>query len=60
MDVVGKTDFGKRFELYTSGKSKKNLALYEKCGYTRFKTEEVAPELTLVGLEKLPGGSRNG
>jgi ribosomal protein S18 acetylase RimI-like enzyme len=50
----------KRFELYTGGKSEKNLALYEKCGYTRFKTEEIAPGLTLVSLEKLPGDSVNG
>jgi ribosomal protein S18 acetylase RimI-like enzyme len=43
---------GKRFELYTGEKSEKNLALYERCGYRRFKTEEAAPGLTLVYLEK--------
>jgi len=43
---------GKRYWLTTGGKSEKNLKLYEKCGYTRFKTEEVAPGLTLVYLEK--------
>jgi GNAT superfamily N-acetyltransferase len=40
----------KRFELFTGAKSEKNLSLYEKYGYTRFKTEEVAPGLTLVYL----------
>jgi len=41
----------KRFELFTSTKSAKNLALYRKCGYSRFKTEE-ATGLTFVYLEK--------
>ena len=44
---------GKRFELYTGMKSEKNLALYEKCGYARFKTEDASPGLTLIYLEKL-------
>ena len=43
---------GKRFELFTGAKSEKNLALYEKCGYRRFRTEEAAPGLTLVYMEK--------
>ena len=42
----------KRYWLITGHKSEKNLRLYEKCGYTRFKTEEAAPGLTLVYLEK--------
>ena len=46
---------GKRFELYTGAKSEKNLALYEKNGYTRFKAEEAAPGLTFVFLEKSAG-----
>jgi GNAT superfamily N-acetyltransferase len=46
---------GKRFELYTGAKSAKNLALYEKWGYARFRTEEAAPGLTLVYMEKPPG-----
>jgi ribosomal protein S18 acetylase RimI-like enzyme len=46
---------GKRFELYTGEKSEKNIALYEKRGYARFKTEEAAPGLTLVYLEKFAG-----
>ncbi len=43
---------GRRFELFTGSKSEKNLALYEKCGYTRFKTEEPSPGLSFVYLEK--------
>ena len=43
---------GRRFELFTGGRSEKNLSLYEKSGYVRFKTEEFAPELTLIYLEK--------
>jgi hypothetical protein len=42
----------KRFELFTGLKSVKNLALYEKCGYVRFKTEDASPGLTLAYLEK--------
>ena len=43
---------GLRYELFTGSKSEKNLALYEKCGYTRFKTEDAAPDLAFVYLEK--------
>ena len=43
---------GKKYWLTTGHKSEKNLALYEKCGYTRFMTEEAEPGLTLVYLEK--------
>ena len=50
----------RRFELYTGAKSEKNLTLYEKCGYSRFKTEEAAPGLIMVFLEKQVGGSVNG
>lgn len=43
---------GKRFELFTGMKSEKNLALYEKCGYSRFKNRETKTGLTFVYLEK--------
>ena len=43
---------GGRFELFTGAKSEKNLRLYEKCGYTRYKTEEAALGLAFVYLEK--------
>ena len=42
---------GKRFELFTGHRSVKNITLYEKCGYSRFK-EEKTPEFTFVYLEK--------
>jgi len=48
---------GKRFELYTGAKSAKNIALYEKNGYVRFKTEVASSRLTFVYLEKPAGGS---
>jgi len=44
---------GKRYELFTGIKSEKNLRLYEKCGYVRFKTEEAANGPTFVYLEKV-------
>jgi len=44
---------GRRYELFTGDKSGKNMRLYEKCGYARFKTAEAAPGLVFVYLEKL-------
>ena len=43
---------GKRFELFTGSKSDKNLALYEKMGYTRFSSGTAEPGMTMVYLEK--------
>lgn len=43
----------KRFELFTGHRSKRNLYLYQKSGYTIFKTERVHAHLSLVYLEKL-------
>jgi ribosomal protein S18 acetylase RimI-like enzyme len=42
----------KRFELFTSSKSEKNLSLYKKQGYNEFK-ELVSESLVLIFLEKL-------
>ena len=42
----------KRFELFTSGKSERNLRLYEKAGYKRFREEIAASGITIVYLEK--------
>lgn len=42
-----------RWELITGHLSKKNIKLYEKCGYNIFKTEKLAPQLDLVYLEKI-------
>ena len=44
----------RRYELFTGEKSEKNLALYEKCGFRRFKTEKTTPELIFIYLEKDP------
>ncbi len=41
-----------RFELITGHKSHKNIKLYEKLGYTKFKTEKLTENLNLVYLEK--------
>lgn len=43
----------KRFELITGHKSEKNLKLYEKLGYTKFKTEKLTENLDLIYLEKV-------
>ena len=42
----------KRFELFTSGKSERNLHLYEKSGYMRFREETDESGITFVFLEK--------
>lgn len=41
-----------RVELFTSDKSARNLALYERLGYVRYRSEAVSPDLTLIYLEK--------
>ena len=43
---------GKRYELFTGAKSAKNLTLYEKSGYVRYKEEQKSPGLVLIYLEK--------
>jgi hypothetical protein len=42
----------KRFELFTGYKSEKNLCLYEKCGYRRYKQTDDLSGLVMVFLEK--------
>lgn len=42
----------KRYELYTGFKSERNLYLYDKLGYRKFKTIEVHDHLSFVYLEK--------
>jgi len=46
----------KRFELFTSGKSERNLHLYEKSGYKRFKEETNESGITFVYMEKKAAG----
>jgi len=41
-----------RFELYTSDKSVRNIKLYERCGYVRFKEQRISDDLNFVYLEK--------
>lgn len=41
-----------RYELFTSSKSLRNLRLYERLGYARFREARVSADLTLVYLEK--------
>lgn len=42
-----------RYELFTGHLSVKNLALYEKLGYKRFKTQKINDSLQFVYLEKI-------
>ena len=49
---IEKTCPHQRYELFTSDKSVKNLKLYERLGYIRFKEQNVAPELKFIYLEK--------
>lgn len=41
-----------RFELFTGHKSERNLALYQKLGYTECRQQHVNTKLTLIFLEK--------
>lgn len=42
-----------RYELFTSTKSEKNIALYQKLGYKSFAEEQVTEELRFVHMEKV-------
>lgn len=42
----------RRYELFTSAKSEKNLCLYEKCGYRSFERKTISEKVTLVFMEK--------
>lgn len=41
-----------RYELFTSSKSVRNIALYERLGYVRFSEKAATPDLNIVYLEK--------
>jgi len=43
---------GKRYELFTSTRSKDNIRLYESLGYRIFDRKEIDDELVFVYLEK--------
>jgi GNAT superfamily N-acetyltransferase len=47
----------RRYELFTSHKSEKNLHIYEKCGYRFCKSKVVSQKLTIVFLEKRNTGT---
>ena len=42
-----------RYELFTSTRSEKNIALYEKLGYKIFAEKQLTEELTFVYMEKV-------
>ena len=42
-----------RFEIFTGHKDEKNLYLYQKLGYKRFKIEKINKNLSFVYLEKI-------
>ena len=44
---------GKRYELFTSTRSKSNIRLYESCGYKQFDQKAVDEELVFVYMEKV-------
>jgi len=41
-----------RYELFTSDKSVKNIRLYERIGYVKYKEQETAPGLKFIYLQK--------
>ena len=41
-----------RYELFTSNESIRNIQLYERLGYVRFKEQQISDKLNLVFLEK--------
>ena len=45
-----------RYELFTSDRSVRNIRLYERLGYVRFREEKISGDLTFVYLEKFAGG----
>lgn len=47
-----------RYELFTSAKSRRNVALYEKAGYCAFKEAEFMPGVWLVWMQKSVGFSK--
>ena len=49
----------KRFELFTGGKSERNLHLYEQAGFERFREETDESGVTYVYLEKKANSGAN-
>jgi ribosomal protein S18 acetylase RimI-like enzyme len=53
LEIEKRFEHLKRFELFTGYKSEKNLYLYNKLGYKKFRREKISDKLTLVFLEKI-------
>ena len=51
-EIESRFDDIKRYELFTGHKSEKNLYLYQKLGYKKFKTEIINEKLRMIYLEK--------
>ncbi len=49
----------RRFELFTSDRSERNLYLYQKLGYREFKRERLTEKIVLVFLEKIMATEQN-
>jgi len=49
-----------RFELFTGGRSERNLQLYRKLGYRIIRSERITDDLTLVYMEKHRSAARPG
>jgi ribosomal protein S18 acetylase RimI-like enzyme len=49
------TPAARRYELFTGERSARNLHLYAKLGYRKFRTAPLSPQVTLVFLEKRRG-----
>lgn len=52
LQEIERTVVGRRYELFTSSRSMRNLLLYEKAGYKNFKEQQAGESLTLVFLQK--------
>jgi GNAT superfamily N-acetyltransferase len=55
MEVIESFFPDKRFELFTAGRSWKNISVYEKSGYKRYKEERDATGFVFAYLEKISG-----
>ena len=51
-EIEGHFSQSRRYELFTGHRSERNLYLYQKLGYRRFKIEKILDKLTIVFLEK--------
>ncbi len=51
--LIQKVEHIGRFELFTGYKSKKNLYLYKKLGYSIFRRKRISPKPPLVYLQKI-------